>query len=141
MKELYLKRPFKVRNADEYDLSQILTLFVSPLSGLTTPFEFENNIIKGRMGSGKTMYLRANHAYYLYNLVPNLISNDELILPVMIRLSDFQHLKEPSEIYRSIIIKIVEELSSVYLHLENAKKLARIHMGIIKLLSRHQHVF
>lgn len=133
MREHYFKRPFKVRNADEYDLSQILKLFVSPLSGLTTPFDFENNIIKGRMGSGKTMYLRANHAYYLYSLVPSLINKDELILPVMIRLSDFQHIKEPSEIYRSIIIKIIEELSSIYLHLENAKKLARIHMGVKSL--------
>lgn len=132
-KDIYFKRPFKVRNADEYDLSQILKLFVTPFSGLATPFDFENNIIKGRMGSGKTMYLRANHAYYLYSLIPSLLNQEELILPVMIRLSDFQHIKEPSEIYKSIIIRIVEELSSIYLHLEDAKDLARIHMGIKSL--------
>jgi hypothetical protein len=130
MKRIYEKRPFKIRNADEYDLKQILSLFVNPLTGLTSPFEFENNIVKGRMGSGKTMFLRANHAYHLYNLVPRIIENTELILPVFIRLSDFQHIKEPSKIYNAIIIKIVEELSSIYLHLQDAKKMAKIHQGI-----------
>jgi len=130
MKKIYEKRPFKIRNADEYDLKQILSLFVSPLTGLTSPFDFENNIVKGRMGSGKTMFLRANHAYHLYNLVPRIIENTELILPVFIRLSDFQHIKEPSKIYNAIIIKIVEELSSIYLDLEDAKVMAKIHQGI-----------
>jgi hypothetical protein len=43
MQKVYLRRPFKTRNADEYDLSQILRLFVSPLVGLITPFDYENN--------------------------------------------------------------------------------------------------
>jgi hypothetical protein len=89
VKELYLSRPFKVRNADEYELTNILNLFVSPLDGLNTPFDFENTIVKGRMGSGKTMYLRANHAFYLFGLVPSLLEqSSELILPVLIRLSE-----------------------------------------------------
>ena len=90
MKELYESRPFKIRNADEYDLWQILSLFVNPFTGLSTPFDYTNTIVKGRMGSGKTMFLRANHAYYLYNLVPRIIEQTEPILPVFIRLSDFQ---------------------------------------------------
>lgn len=98
--------------------------------GLNSPFDFENNIVKGRMGSGKTMFLRANHAYYLYNLVPRIIEESELILPVFIRLSDYQHIKESSEIYNAIIIRIVEELSSIYLHLQDAQKMAKIHQGI-----------
>ncbi len=106
-------------------------LFVSPINGLATPFDYENSIIKGRMGSGKTMYLRANHAYYLSALVPSLIHNhDEVILPVFIRLNDFQHIKEPSEIYRAIIIKVIEELTSIYLHLVDMKHLAAIQSGI-----------
>ena len=99
VRKIYKRRPFRIRNADEFDLKQILSLFVSPLTGLNSPFDFENNIVKGRMGSGKTMFLRANHAYYLYNLVPRIIEQTELILPVFIRLSDFQHIKEPSKIY------------------------------------------
>jgi hypothetical protein len=63
MEHLFKKRPFKTRNADEYDLSDILSLFVNPINGLSSPVEFENSIVKGRMGSGKTMYLRANCAY------------------------------------------------------------------------------
>src|SRR3990167_2998079 len=134
MEEIFKSRPFKVRNADEYDVSNILSLFVNPINGLATPFDYENSIIKGRMGSGKTMYLRANHAYYLSALVPSLINKtDGLILPVFIRLNDFQHIKEPSEIYRAIIIKIIEELTSIYLHLEDMKHLAAIQSGIQQL--------
>ncbi|KJS74700.1 MAG: hypothetical protein JL55_21440 [Pseudomonas sp. BICA1-14] len=130
MEELFRSRPFKTRNADEYDLSSILNLYVNPINGLNTPFDYENTIIKGRMGSGKTMFLRANYAYYLYGMVPSLIENSsELILPVFIRLSDFQHIKNSEEVYRNIIIKIVEELTSVYLKLIDAKKLAEIHTG------------
>lgn len=66
MKEIiYKSRPFKVRNADEYDLSTVLDLFVDPTESLYNPFDYENVIVKGRMGTGKTMYLRANHAFYL----------------------------------------------------------------------------
>jgi len=133
MEDLFKKRPFKTRNADEYNLSDILSLFVNPINGLSSPVEFENSIIKGRMGSGKTMYLRANFAYYLFNIVPNLIQEQELILPVFVKLSDFQHLKEPSEIYRSLIIKIVEELSTIYLKLQDAKEMANIHLGMKRI--------
>lgn len=130
MEELFRSRPFKTRNADEFDLASILNLYVNPISGLNTPFEYENTIVKGRMGSGKTMYLRANYAFYLYGIVPSLLDPEsEVILPVFIRLSDFQHLQSPSEIYRAIIVKIIEELTSIYLHLENQKKLAEIHNG------------
>lgn len=131
MEKIFKERPFKVRNADEYDITNILNLFVSPTEGLTTPFDYENTIIKGRMGSGKTMYLRANHAYYLSVLVPSLIDQEEeLILPVFIRLNDFQHISRPEDIYRAIIIKIVEELTSIYLRLEDATELAALHRGI-----------
>lgn len=135
IEDIYLMRPFKTRNADEFELSEILHLFVNPLCGLTTPFDYENSIIKGRMGSGKTMYLRANHAYHLYGILPALQNNDQIILPVLIRLSDFQHINEPSNIYRSIIIKVIEELSSIYEHLQNTVNLGRIHLGMKSLAS------
>jgi hypothetical protein len=135
MIDIYKKRPFKTRNADEYNLSDILSLFVNPIDGLRSPVDFENSIIKGRMGSGKTMFLRANYAYYLFNIVPRLIKGEELILPVLIRLSDFQHIKEPNEIYRQLIIKIVEELSTIYLKLQDQKIMANIHLGMKKIPS------
>lgn len=127
---LFRSRPFKTRNADEFELSSILNLYVNPLSGLTTPFDYENSIVKGRMGSGKTMYLRANYAYYLYGIVPSLIGGeDDIVLPVFVRLSDFQHIQDPAEIYKAIIIKIIEELTSIYLQLEDSIELARLHTG------------
>jgi len=131
--DIFKKRPFKTRNADEYNLSDILSLFVNPINGLSSPIEYENSIVKGRMGSGKTMYLRANYAYYLFNLVPTLIENQELILPVFIRLSDFQHIKEPSEVYKGLVIKIIEELSNIYLKLQDAKAMANVHLGMRKI--------
>lgn len=131
MENIFRLRPFKVRNADEYSINNILSLFVAPFRGIATPFDYENSIVKGRMGSGKTMYLRANHAYYLSALVPSLIEkSSELVLPVFIRLSDFQHIREPSEIYRAIIVKVIEELTSIYLHLEDMKNLAEIQSGL-----------
>ncbi|GAX60931.1 dsRNA-specific ribonuclease [Candidatus Scalindua japonica] len=133
IQELYSRRPFMSRNADEYDISQILDLFVSPFSGFTTPFDYENSIIKGRMGSGKTMYLKANYAYYLYSIVESLANQEEVVLPVMIKLNDFQHLRDPSEIYKAIVIKIIEELASTYIRLQDAKQMAKIHMGIKSL--------
>lgn len=133
MKEIFLKRPFKTRNADEYNLSDILSLFINPLNGLSSPIEFENSIVKGKMGSGKTMYLRANYAYHLFKIVPSLMENEELILPVFIKLSDFQHIKDASEIYRELILKIIEELSSVYLRLQDAKTMANIHYGMKRI--------
>lgn len=127
---LFRSRPFKTRNADEFELSSILNLYVNPLSGLTTPFDYENSIVKGRMGSGKTMYLRANYAFYLYGIVPSLIDGTEdVVLPVFVRLSDFQHIQDPAEIYKAIIIKIIEELTSIYLRLEDSIELARLHSG------------
>lgn len=134
LKKIYLSRPFKIRNADEYDLNNILDLFVDPTNGLIGPFDFTNSIIKGKMGSGKTMYLRANYAYYLYNLVLALMSDESIILPVYIKLSDFQHISDPQKIYNEIIVKIIKEIVGVCRHLESSDELARLHMGASTLL-------
>lgn len=133
LKRIYLSRPFKTRNADEYDLSSILDLFVDPTDGITGPFDFSNSIIKGKMGSGKTMYLRANYAYYLYTLVPTLLEEEEIVLPVYIRLSDFQHIIDPEQLYYAIIVKIVEEIVGVCNHLKSANELTRLHTGACSL--------
>ncbi len=127
--EIYVARPFKIRNADEYNLKSILDLFIDPTDGLVGPFEFHNCIVKGKMGSGKTMFLRANYAYYLYTLVPCLMEEKPIVLSVYIRLSDFQNIQNPEEIYYAIIIKIIEEIVSVCKHLQSADELARLHTG------------
>tara|TARA_Y100001972_G_scaffold128943_1_gene192872 strand:- start:504 stop:2192 length:1689 start_codon:yes stop_codon:yes gene_type:complete len=129
-KSILSKRPFKTRNADEFGLDEILNLFVSPFDEVFNPFEYENSIIKGKMGSGKTMYLKANYAFHLYNIVPSLVDDDQVYLPVFIRLNDFQHLKSADEIYRAIIKRIVEGITQVYIHLQDAKYMARIHSGL-----------
>lgn len=144
MERVFRARPFKTRNADEYDINTLLNLFVNPLNGLSTPFDYENSIIKGRMGSGKTMYLRANQAFYLSSLLPTLMDGvGEIVLPIMIKLNDFQHIAEPSEIYRQVIIKIVEELTSIHLHFEGTRNLVNIHGNLKQiprdLITRHKN--
>jgi len=129
LQKIYMSRPFKTRNADEYDLSNILDLFIDPTDGLIGPFEYSNSIIKGKMGSGKTMYLRANYAYYLYTLVPCLLEQQPIILPVYIKLSDFQNIHDSEKLYYAIIVKIIEEIVSVCKHLQSSKELARLHVG------------
>ena len=47
LENIYMARPFKIRNADEYDLENILDLFIDPTDGLVGPFEFSNSIIRG----------------------------------------------------------------------------------------------
>lgn len=78
LEQVYASRPFKSRNAEDFELNQVLDLFVNPSSELVNPFDYENIIVKGRMGSGKTMYLRANYAFHLYSIVPSLINGDAL---------------------------------------------------------------
>jgi hypothetical protein len=130
LKEIYLSKPFQEINADKIDLINILDLFVEPAKGLSNPFDYKDAIIKGCRGSGKTMYLRANHAYYLYSLVPALLAHEPLIIPVYIKLNDFQHLKDPAIIYREFILKVIKELMQVHTNLRDAKKLAGIHQGL-----------
>lgn len=131
--DIFQNRPFKNRNAEDYELDEITNLFVNPLDIANNPYEYENSIIKGEMGSGKTMYLKANYAFYLYSMVPSVLEGKKLILPVLIRLSDFQHMMEPREIYNAIIIKIIEEMATVYTKLQNVEYMARIHCGLRKL--------
>ena len=50
LKKVYVSKPFEIRNADEYELENILDLFIDPTDGLTGPFDFSNSIIKGKMG-------------------------------------------------------------------------------------------
>ena len=133
LRKVYISRPFKIRNADEYDLENILDLFIDPTEGLIGPFDFSNSIIKGKMGSGKTMYLRANYAYYLYTTVPSLIEHESIVLPVYIKLSDFQNIENAEQIYCSIILKIIEEIVGIYKHLQSSDELTRLHTGACTL--------
>jgi hypothetical protein len=135
LEKVYLSRPFKTRNADEYDLENVLDLFIDPTDGLIGPFEFSNSIIKGKMGSGKTMYLRANYAYYLYTLVPCLLDSSPVVLPVYIRLSDFQNMHNSENIYYAIIVKIIEEIVSICKHLQSTDELYRLHTGACTICS------
>ena len=101
--ELVLLRPFQIRNADEFLDENILELFVDPTSGVAGPFDYCNEIVKGKMGTGKTMYLRANYMYHLSVLVPQMMDRVPLVLPLYIKLSDFQNLHQPEKIYDKIL--------------------------------------
>lgn len=137
IREVYESRPFKTRNADEFDIESVLDLFVDPTEGLISPFDYENSIIKGRMGTGKTMYLRANYAYYIYTLVPSLLEEADIVLPIYIKLSDFQNISTSDEIYKSLVIRILKEITITYLNLQDSRLLTDIHKGIQGLTFKH----
>lgn len=128
--DIILKRPFQVRNADEFADQNILELFVDPTVGVAGPFDYNNEIIKGKMGTGKTMYLRANLIYYLSILVPQMIEQDTIILPLYIKLSDYQNLNKPEEIYDKILIRLIHEMLSTCDRLQSANELVKLHTGI-----------
>lgn len=128
--DILLSRPFKTRNADEFSDQVILEVFVDPTVGVSGPFDYGNEIIKGKMGSGKTMYLRANHLYYLSTLVPQLVDQNPIILPIYIKLSDFQNIKNAPQIYNNIIIKLITEIIETSKRLQSAEELVKLHTGI-----------
>ncbi len=133
LQEICELRPFRTRNADEYSLAEIFTLFVDPQKSLINPFDFENNIIKGRMGSGKTMFLRANYAYYQYTLVPSLLDGIDPIIPIYIKLSDYQNITDHKKLYERILLRIIKEMVDSFSHLKNSQKLASLHNSFIEL--------
>lgn len=128
--DIVLKRPFKIRNADEFADQNVLELFVDPTIGVSGPFDYGNEIVKGQMGTGKTMYLRANYIYYLSILVPQMIEQDELILPIYIKLSDYQNLKNPESIYNKILLRIIQELLDTCDRIQSASELVKLHKGV-----------
>lgn len=128
--KLILSRPFQTRNADEFQDENILELFVDPTSGVAGPFDYCNEIIKGKMGTGKTMYLRANYIYYLSILVPQMIDRSDLTLPLYIKLSDFQNLVEPEKIYNEILIRLIHEIVNTCEKLQSANELVKLHEGM-----------
>lgn len=134
IKDIYLSRPFIIRNADELDTSNVLSLFADPVPKIRNPFEYENMIIKGKMGTGKTMLLRANYAFHTFTLYTSFIEQSEkIILPFFIQLSELQHLSDPGEIYKRIIIKMANELLNSYKKLEvSSKSLVNLHFGMQK---------
>jgi len=127
--DVILKRPFQVRNADEFEDQSILQVFVDPTDGVAGPYDYGNEIIKGQMGTGKTMYLRANYINYLTTLVPQMIAQDDIILPLYIKLSDYQNLKDPQKIYSNIILRVISELLSTSERLRSASELMKLHTG------------
>lgn len=128
--DLILLRPFQTRNADEFLDESILQLFVDPTNGVAGPFDYCNEIIKGKMGTGKTMYLRANYIYYLSVLVPQMMDRAPLILPLYVKLSDFQNLHEPEKIYDNILIRLIREILNTCEKLQSANELVKLHEGI-----------
>ena len=121
--------PFQRRNAEEFKLEDLLDFFVSP-SVDEEAFSYSNSIVKGQMGAGKSMFLRANLAFYQYAMVPSVLEGGELIVPVFIRLSDFQHLDSASEIYKEIILRIIKEIIETYSRLQDVDKMVAIHKGV-----------
>ena len=129
LKKIYWAKPFKIKNADEYDSDSILDLFIDSTDEMNDLFDYSNSIIKGKSGSGKTMFLRAIYQYFLCILAPALMSEERIIVPIYIRMSDFQNMKDPEQIYYAAIVKIVEEIVSVRKYIESKEALSTLYIG------------
>jgi hypothetical protein len=69
----------------------------------------------------------------LFGLVPALIEGDSPVVPILIKLNDLQHIKDPDEIYKAIIIKVIEGFVKAYKHIQSSERMAYIHQGIQSL--------
>lgn len=126
---------FKIYNADDFNFDQVMDFFVNPLNIETDPFAYENSIIKGKMGSGKTMYLKANYSIYKYCVVESIAKNLPIVIPIYVKLSDYAATKEPEQLYKQILKRLIKELTIAYRDLEKTEKLTKIHHAITKLPS------
>jgi hypothetical protein len=82
------------------------------------------------MGTGKTMYLRANFIYFLSTLVPQMMEQGPIILPIYIKLSDYQNIKNAQEIYNAILIRLIQEVLATCDQLQSAEELVKLHTGV-----------
>lgn len=126
-------RPFKVRNADEFDLAEVLHRFINPRSELYSPFEYESSILRGKKGTGKTMYLRANYALYQYDVYPAIIEGRRPHIPIFLSLSKFQHIVQADELYRAIMFSLCESLAQTYHSLLDSSYMRNVHLGMQSL--------
>jgi len=107
---LYEVRPFATRNADTLALNQLSDIFIEPTAH--NSFACQDEIVKGRMGSGKTMYLRANYAHHR----PSPDSERLSVLPVYVCLSSLPPVIGVA-IYQEILIRMVEEICTEFSNL------------------------
>lgn len=128
--QILTARPFKVRNADEFNLTEVLHRFINPRSELYSPFEYESSILRGQKGTGKTMYLRANYALYQYDVYPAIIEGRKLHIPIFLSLSKFQHINEPKDLYKSIMFSLCEGLAESYKNILDSEYMRVVHMGM-----------
>jgi hypothetical protein len=130
--DIFESRPFQRVNAENFKLEEIFKLFVNPMNN-RDPFSFESTIIKGEMGTGKTMFLRANYAVYRYQLLHSLINDEKLIIPIYIKLSDFSSIEEdPFKIYQNIILALIKGISGSFKTLCDTNEFSKIHSSILK---------
>lgn len=130
LEDIYKAKPFTIRNAEELELTEILTRFVDPHDIMTEHFNFENKIVKGRKGSGKTMYLKANYAHNFFEIIPNLNENKSFTVPILLQLNEFATIKDKDKIYKLIILRIIQKVIDECKNVYNLRKLNPIHSSL-----------
>jgi len=59
-----------------------------------------------------------------------MIENSPIILPLYIKLSDFQNIRTPEKIYDSILVRLIHEILSTCERIQSANELVKLHEGI-----------
>ena len=83
LSQIYYSRPFRTRNADEFDLENILDLFIDPTDGLIGPFDFANVIVKGYIILGdyiENRYSKYDFDTQTFTISTKSVSNSKLVL-------------------------------------------------------------
>lgn len=129
VEELYFKKiwklrqnPFKSMSAEDISNEDILDVFIFNDDLYSDVFDINNSIVRGQKGTGKTMLLRAIYNLYSYKAVVDISEGKKVsCIPVFINVSLFNQIQDQNEIYRRIILKIIEELINFNSYLNDIK--------------------
>ncbi|MBN2828604.1 MAG: cold shock domain-containing protein [Tissierellales bacterium] len=102
--------PFKNISAEDIKDEDIMDVFIFNEELFLDVFNVNNSIIRGEKGTGKTMLLKAIYNFYNYKAVVD-IKQEKIVkcLPIYVNLAHYSQIEDKNELYRRIILKVIEE--------------------------------
>ena len=103
--------PFRNISAEDISENDILNIFVFNDDLYLDVFDIKNSVIRGEKGTGKTMLLKAIYSFYNYKLLIDFNKSNRIsCIPIFINLSLYNQINDDNELYRRIILAIIEEM-------------------------------
>ncbi len=102
--------PFKNISAEDINDEDILEVFIFNEELYLDVFNVNNSIVRGEKGTGKTMLLKAIYNFYNYKAVVDIKQEKKIkCMPIYVNLAHFSQIDNKNELYRRLILKIIEE--------------------------------